>query len=325
MGAPLYQMATSVVERIEGFGVTVPFDSRFALYARLFGEQAKADRGPISVESPDFPVAAQGMLDVMMMDFIFGKLADQLETATLQAALHRVVAGPAVEQLEAPYCSARDFQFELLAAARCCWQGSGVRLAEPDVIAHLEGKPLAVACKRIKSYDKLEERIRAARRQILACELPGVICLDVSVMFNDQPMQLIGPIDERAFGSRLSAAFKAFSDQHIKLIEDHWVGQTTWIRGIILVYHAPRGQADQPVEMSTTAYCLPLCRTNAARKREFLKFVESFGATAPGISSSLPSPSVAETNAARSHFNRSGMQQFTKSRRLRNSAEKLPE
>ena len=81
----------------------------------------------------------------------------------------------------------RDHQSEFFIGALLRYNGLAIIQAEPDWVAKINDRSVAIAAKRITSSSprQLEKRVREARNQIDKQGLPGLILLDVSPLLPD--------------------------------------------------------------------------------------------------------------------------------------------
>jgi hypothetical protein len=85
-----------------------------------------------------------------------------------ESILKKILAGPADAATEDADSNApRNFMFELVIAAFLARHGFTPQLeVEPDIAVDFEDKQILIACKRVLSEAKIEQRIRDAARQI---------------------------------------------------------------------------------------------------------------------------------------------------------------
>lgn len=69
------------------------------------------------------------------------------------------------------------FELELLAALGL--QNIATEVAEPDLVATIEGERIGIACKKIYSEKKIHDRLRHGYRQITNTQLPGIVAFNL--------------------------------------------------------------------------------------------------------------------------------------------------
>jgi tetratricopeptide (TPR) repeat protein len=121
-------------------------------------------------------------LDVTQFHVIVTVFADDAE---LWPTIERFLAKEPQIPVLVPQTTWRDYQTEFFLGAFLRYNGLPVMKAEPDWLAQSAHGPLGIAVKRIKNLDRLEERVREARRQIDREGLPGIVVVDLSPVLPD--------------------------------------------------------------------------------------------------------------------------------------------
>lgn len=93
-----------------------------------------------------------------------------------------------------------------------------VLFEEPDVTCTLDGRKYALAAKRIKNIDNLQERIRKAGEQIDRSGLDGIIALDLGPAFNPDNRRF-GPMHDTVFFSEYQSNINATWSKHQSKIQ----------------------------------------------------------------------------------------------------------
>jgi len=105
---------------------------------------------------------------------------------------------------------------EFVAAQLCQEARVEFSFAEPDITLKIDGENLSIACKRIRSTRKLDERIHEGREQIRRAGHPGIIFLDVSeLMFQSSPL-IVG--NEALIRETLESRINEFMTKHERRI-----------------------------------------------------------------------------------------------------------
>ena len=294
----LAEIARAIPSRLEALGIVVPNGSRFDVYQALF---TKNSNSKDIISSNDFPKASQGFLDIQLMHFILDQLPLNDREEWINRLRKAIDDKATVVEQPTAHSPARDAQFELYVAAVLFKSGIFHCFDEkPDIHSQFNSRLWGVACKRLKSPQRLEQAIRAARKQILSSGLPGVIALDLSVALN-QENKVIGPqLDQHTINKRLHAAMRGFMDTYIDSIHS-WVN-TTWVRGLILTYHSVMDEGEMGWILDSRTFSVPLSRENVRRREEFREYANIF---TKGLSSNvmkMPKSNIFERHDATSYF-----------------------
>jgi hypothetical protein len=135
--------------------------------------------------APDLPIFTEALSEALeigaMVEFL-----RQIPPAVLKPMLRFVVEGPVVPSEETHNTNqARNIQFELALGAQLTAAGISVVFAEPDLRCTVSDLAFFVACKRIYSPTRLNQRIEGALHQLQRelqphAELGGIIAISLS-------------------------------------------------------------------------------------------------------------------------------------------------
>jgi hypothetical protein len=259
--------ASFVIDTIRALGIELHPQSRLMRMHHVLTK----NKGMIHPDDPDFETAVEAERDMQLLGFVF----DQANASdTFGQLVRTVVYDSVLPQDDRRQTRGRDFQFELFVAAVC--QSAGlvpVEHAEPDVTCTLDGTTFGVAAKRLKSFSKLERRLRAAAKQIQRTNLPGVIAIDTCVALNPDNRRIITPIPDHEFGIRYKAAFDRFlAAYHLKIRD--WVGKG--VLGIVFHDHQVRLHTDREWGLASMTMRLATDQDNDEDVRQFDRFASRY-------------------------------------------------
>lgn len=262
-----------VCNEIESLGVKIPPSSRWGQIKRLY---EAAEGSLIPKDHPDYQFALEAERDVQMMAFVFDHIGDLKADPEFLVQLKKTVQDSPLPQEDRENSDGRNAQFHLYLAAICKKADMVPRFAEPDLICHSEKTAFAVAAKRIKNIDRLEERIRSARDQIVKAKLPGVIILDITLAINRENARPDLPYSDDDFVRLCQRELNAFIDTKIEKIRQMLRG--TEVRGIILEASIVVHSADAKGEPTFIAltHGVPTVQHNRSRQLQFDRFRHNY-------------------------------------------------
>lgn len=143
----------------------------------------RGDQSLIAPDRPDFPVVLQGIRDLSEINFILDVLGEKELVAQPLSVVREVFRSDHPLPSEAVGITpGRDRQLEYF--VRAIMQRGGLRpiprASDADFEVKAANHSLVVEIKRLKSFDRLAERVRDAADQITATGLPGIVCIDIS-------------------------------------------------------------------------------------------------------------------------------------------------
>jgi len=146
-----------------------------------------AAQGPLFAKlAPELPTFTESLAESLEV----GRMIPFLSTfpsQVLKPLLTRVVRGPVLPSEEDSASNqARNIQFELALGAKLARTGAAVCFGEPDLRCQIDGRPFMIACKRILSPARLNDRIEEATKQVrrelrgLPDEVGGIVAISLS-------------------------------------------------------------------------------------------------------------------------------------------------
>lgn len=227
----------------------------------------------IPQDDPQFEAAKQAHRDLLQMHFMVDQIGHWAHDDRIRPKF-RVLCKDSVKPSEDRQQSkGRDAQCELYFAAICQKAGLEPVFKEPDIICSHNADQIGIAVKRIKSLERLEDRIRDAADQVCGSGITGVIAADITLATNpdDHSLDVVIPDQE------LAKALKARTDRFVKDHMDRFVAwaKHKWVSGIILVFNDLCACAGESYALETFTAGIAVS-DNAKRRGEFLEFFEVF-------------------------------------------------
>jgi hypothetical protein len=147
----------------------------------------------IAPSRPEFAQVVQAQKDLRELQFIVEMLKPSPATPALWSKLKRVFGDHPLPSDSRPESDARDYQFELLVMGMLSRAGLNPQVQPDgaDFLCDLAGDEFVVEAKRVKSPDKIIERIRKASKQVHRSGLPGFIALDFAQAVNPGNNQVL--------------------------------------------------------------------------------------------------------------------------------------
>lgn len=211
------------LEKIEGFLIDRGFSTaRFSRIAQ-YRKALVAYRERRSDET--LRKAFQATFEARQIIPIFEYLADFLT----KQQIDYLISGAYSPELESGAVrnssAARNFQFELYMAAMCKKAGFAVQLSSPDIVVQWDEYVVSIETKRIRSHAAVRNRARHAKHQTGALDIPGIVILDLTLLYNPDNFFVRAYSDHRA-RSIVHARLEAFWQQHEKTLREQ-VGAST--------------------------------------------------------------------------------------------------
>lgn len=185
-----------VLASVRKLGVEVPASSRIDEMTRVFFDEDGRPTRTVEPDDPNLRTAQEALRDVSLLEPILDTM-DDIAVNNRGSVIKKLLGDAVIPRAKQRSAVGRDLQAELLVAATCVKGGMGnVSLDEPDVRAEVEGQQLGIAVKRLKSANRLDDRLRDATRQIERSGLLGVVFMDISLAFNQDSTPVLAPSEE---------------------------------------------------------------------------------------------------------------------------------
>jgi hypothetical protein len=230
---------------LESLGVRCS-GTRVTKYRNIFSELARLqleDRLSEFNVDRDFEAWSNAVHEVNPLIRIHEGLSSAVDPSLLPR-LKSALRGHAMYVLDNDNRSGRDFTFELSVVAKFAKQGYQVNFnSDADVEAIVDGAPVYVECKRLKSEKKVEERIKEGVNQLTkryaAAPNPdsarGFLALSIGKVVNPSLQRIVGLNDEH-LGQVTSRLLSKFIDENRK----HWqLSPDPRTLGVIAVLDTP--------------------------------------------------------------------------------------
>jgi len=181
-------------EWISSLGITYK-KTRFGAYEKDVGDFLTKRSNETSEESVKIFMNAHMEAHELIR---IKKAFESLDSENYLETIKKTVAGQKFRNAS-DNDQSRDFAFELGIASRFLKAKYDVDLRSiSDLIVHIDGRKLYVECKRLKSYNQLEKRVRAANKQIklrlnndVSTKSRGMIALNLTDIINPNAKPII--------------------------------------------------------------------------------------------------------------------------------------
>lgn len=235
-GGALRDQARAVLELVARYpGIDRTGCSRFSRIAK-----AVVEEGPnlIRPERPDFRMVVQGLKDLQELVFAANVLGPEMEQPVVLRKLKSTFKDDPIPSGSGDQTDGRNHQFELFAHAILKRAGLRPEAQETGVDFRIQqGRfPLVVEAKRVKSLDRLEQRVAKAAKQIEESGLAGYIFVDLSCATgtNDNVVATAGDVDlARAQRLRMNRLMADYGAKMQKAIGDRFVLGVTFFDHVI--------------------------------------------------------------------------------------------
>ena len=153
-------------------------------------------------DGPGFRDGPRSERDLQVLAFVFDVAAHHATDRKFRDLIKRALYDSVLPQDNRSQSKGRDNQFELLVAAIC--QNASllpVEREEPDVTCVVQGVKYGLAAKRVKAAGMLHKRISKAAKQIEKAGLPGIIILEILLLFNPNNVRITSKCPTTASGN----------------------------------------------------------------------------------------------------------------------------
>lgn len=278
------EVARFVIDRLSELGMRVNPSSRIGRMIACWFDKAGEPRF-IPRDDPTFPVALQATRDLQQIAFILEQIESRPEfLETARSRLQRLMKDNVAPTEDTGNSPGRDNQCELYVAAICEKAKVSPRFDEPDVVVSFDGVAYGLAVKRVKSLDRLKERICEGANQVFDTKRTGILVADISLATNPEDDVLEFVISEFELRKALKKRTDKFvHDYRTRLVE--WT-RHKWVSGLVLLFHDLVAVSSEQYSLESFTATIGV-ETNARRRREFDEFAAQFlhGLATPAISS----------------------------------------
>lgn len=203
-----------VIDSIKGLGINVPETCRLERMRNLF-----ANAPTILPKHPEFPIALEAERDMQLLGYVFDQSGSKNPNAQFLERIKKMIKDPTLSQDNRKSSPGRDAVFELYVFAFCAAAGLAPQFEEPDITCSIGDIRYSLAAKRIKSAERIPERVKDARDQIERSRIPGVIILDTCLAFNPDNIPIEKPIPEDEFMQSYYKAVRVHWTRHHKKVQ----------------------------------------------------------------------------------------------------------
>jgi hypothetical protein len=163
----------------------------------------------IGPDYPDYELALEGERDMQLLAFAFDQLVQTEPSDTYRELLKKLISDSVLPQRDRNNSPGRDAGFEIYVGGVCAAAKLlPIAWEEPDITCFLGTAKHGFAAKRLKSINKIYDRVSKAADQINRVGLPGVIVLDLALAFNPENRRL-AQMHETVFWSEYMTNFRA--------------------------------------------------------------------------------------------------------------------
>lgn len=273
----LHADARQLRDTLTAAGITIPTSSRVWQYLSQLDLLEQAARDGTLERAPDMRVLHHGVAELLELVVIVQELSRPPAVAAWAREVERLLGDAAAPSPREPRTPSRDLQFQLWLAAVSRKAGYEISLAEPDVILRDGEFALGLAAKRLRSVAKLDMRFKKASLQVARSGHPGIVAMDLSVLFNPGYGTIVVAEPEHTLKVVGNSA-RGFAERNIRRIAHlvdrrHVVGLLVVAKGLFLVEGSRLAPAHH-VEWKN------LCRVDDSRYPGFVSLVRRFGEAA---------------------------------------------
>ncbi|MGD0820980.1 MAG: hypothetical protein ABSA71_09565 [Desulfomonilia bacterium] len=148
----------------------------------------------------DFPYQVTALSEAMELMRIHRGLSD-LYSSDLKDKIKFILSGKEGRSSASNFDPSRDIAFELLLASRCRRAGLRIDIGDKaDLVVYYNGIEIFLECKRLKSFDKVNKRIKEALKQLHSryktaqspASARGLLALSITDLINPEHGLIIG-------------------------------------------------------------------------------------------------------------------------------------
>ena len=280
------ELCSFVIATIEAAGIHVPPPSRLRRMYDIY-QRGIATIGP---DHPDHELALEADRDMQLLAFAFDQLATMELSDAYRDLLRKLINDSVLPQNDRANSPGRDAAFEIYVGAVCTASRLlPVAWEEPDVTFVLDGTKYCLAAKRLKSIQKLKQRVRKAAEQIEGSKLPGLIVLDLSLAFNPDNRR-IRQIHEAVFWSGYKKNFLATWDRYHLQIQKIMAHVDNVLGIVVHDYHIRQQKEDWQLAGMTIR--IPAEARSVQQQRDFNRLSTLYTYGLPSQSDDLDIPLI---------------------------------
>jgi hypothetical protein len=269
----LREQADFIRSTIEAMGHKINPVSRIGRMHTVVCRPRGEGQGVITPDDKHFPIAREALKDLQMISHIFDNLESGVDLL-LHAKVRRLIKDSVLPENDAEESQGRDAQHELFVAATAAAARLTPRLAEPDVLASIGGLEFAIAAKRIKSLDNLENNVRGAAKQIEECGRPGLIAIDIALAMHPSNEPIMKRVSPQLFEWAAQKMESEFRKRYEAMIIGICRGKE--VRGLIVHDHHVFPELSGTWGLSGYHFPISCSKGNQRRDREFGKIYNGY-------------------------------------------------
>ena len=156
--------------------VRVSPGSRLLEYRKVLSEYVAGD---VPIASERARLVYRALTELSSLSVIARALATGNPSQKVRELLSQIIGGQALPDVEKKSL-ARNTQLHLYIAAVLIASGIRVEFEEPDLLAHIEGRIIGVAAKRITSLKQFEKRISEGEVQLSKAKKRGIVWIEIT-------------------------------------------------------------------------------------------------------------------------------------------------
>jgi len=214
--------ATYIMDQVRGLGLKPAPSSRLMQMHRVLNS------GFIPFNDPRFSTALEAERDFQQLGFVFDQLQPHRANHEFRSLVKKALKDSVLPQDNQRESVGRDSQFHLYLAAIC--QNAGlhpVEFEEPDVSCVIDGKKFGIAAKRIKSLDRIKDRIKEGADQVFRAQRPGIIALELSLAWNPRNLPIVSRLQSQMYVTisvlQATQLFDRFHEEIYRWVRDQGV------------------------------------------------------------------------------------------------------
>ena len=196
----LNEASDYVIESIKGLGLEIKPGSRFYQMRESLRNEDGTWKDNILPADSDYFVAREALRDITLLEFFFDHIDMTGQEDDVKVKVKQTLYDSVLPQ-GGKGSPGRDTQAELFVFAVCNKACLQPQIEEPDVMFKMSRESYGIAVKRIKSLEKLVDRVKEGAKQIDKSAMQhGIIIVDISFAINPQNRDVFGKMDDNSFG-----------------------------------------------------------------------------------------------------------------------------